>query len=302
MAEKASLGEVRVEAETDGRRGLQYGEPQNVSAITDYRGKETAEVGDAGLTVHLSLLSLSRLSTSLARCLARSSRRRSSSSLHCFSLASPPSSALPGLVRPSNDRAAGERSVVDLLGVAPPGVAPPLTDASIADLLRLVDPPPPAPAATPSLPLSAKLLFAFLAILCANSSLLSASRTRKGPTLMSSPEVRSVTGVASIVPQVMSSCRAWAGREEDECEGRASTKEKPETRGVCEAGGAGSAVECQGSQLKVARSERAHERDSQGVPAIAAPIRLLLGLALMSLLASLAPLLLPRSSSAILVA
>lgn len=213
-------------------------------------------------TVHLSRLSLSRLSTSLALCRALSTLLLSSSSPHASVRPSPASSARPGFVRPRSVRAAGERPSARGRGVLPPGVRPagdppppppPRRDASTAER-RSPPPPPPRPGAAAPLPSasparglaapSAKLRLAFLAIRCASSSLLSVSLTLNGPTAPApaaeASASRSVTGVASIVPHVMSSWRACGGRDAEGRVGRASTKEKPPTRGVAGWAAAGS--------------------------------------------------------------
>lgn len=97
-----------------------------------------------------------------------------------------------------------------------------------------------------------------------------------------------------MVPQVMSSCSEAAGREAAEGVGRASTKEKPETLGVEECGlwsvwnkermwrRRQQSWARYKDLLRKPRSFGEHKEktraNSQGVPAIAAPILLLLGL------------------------
>lgn len=155
-----------------------------------------------GLGVHRSLLSLSLLSTSLALFTALSLPPI------------PPSNALPGPVLPNNILAAGLNSAALGVPVLSAFARPFFSSPSRAERER----------------------FALLAIRCARTSRREVSVMWKGPPPEEREERERATGVESIVPQVMRSCRDWGSMVEARGVGRAETKEKPRTLGVPEVG------------------------------------------------------------------
>lgn len=192
-----------------------------------------------GLGVHLSLLILSLLSTSLAL-----------ASALCLPI--PPSIALPGPVLPNNILAAGLNSAA--LGVPVRNVFTRFSSPSRAERDRL----------------------ALLAIRCARTSRREVSVMWKGPPPEEREERERATGVDSIVPQVMRSCRDWGSMVEARGVGRAETKEKPRTLGVPEVGLGSARVrsslagvrgEGKGERRRCRGSERTRRSSDRGVDA-----------------------------------